>query len=767
MAKSNAPTVIPYFRTGLYTHRSQLFAPIRSMGMNILQMKDALIDGADMEITDLLEIQRRPGFSRFCSVQLAASEIINQFDSVRLPSGTVFPIFDSNQRVANFGSSSITTMWTKASSEQAFCKGIGTQIYMANGTANGQKRYDTATASLHGMGILGPTNMPTIAASTAAGMTFWQPNTAYGATIVCLIDPNGNFQINGKFYGGTNLTSGTQPPIWNSAQGGFTADGTGSWGNLGVPGVWTASKVYNFNAAIIDSNGNFQTGTNGTSAATQPTWATVIGNTTADNTVTWTCRGSATPSVFAGYVYVYVYSTQAPTVTTGYYHCSTASPQSYSTGVAFETSYSHSIGGAYSTNTDVGSVDIYRTKDGGSVLQYLGSVANNTAGGTWAFTDNILDSALLTQTSVPLQGFHRNDVPPGTTGSLAPSTDLGGYLTEWNQRLWMIAGNKVYFTAGADCQNGDPNASWPPANVFRYPGQPIAVTPTSAGLIVWLTDAVKIIAGGPATLSFFSVDLLDNFGISSPNCVDKDGDTIRVITTQGQQFTLTVTAKDEDGAFVADLIAANFTPNTSYITTHRNGLDSGVFLSNGESKVLRYGLNIGAWSPVYNVVAGVKAIRSIETSVGHYTLCAGRASAQGYILGRDLTTYQDDSANYANCYATIGNIVLSEPLQELVPVAWIAGYFAQTGTVPTVSVLPNEISGTSGIGFITLPDPVEEPPIGQSASTTLMAKRWSTSNQQIMLRSLLYHHMQVKIAFPQENAANTIKVLAFGPDTGA
>lgn len=767
MANKEPPGLtIQYFRTGLYTRRSQLFAPIRTVGINVVQMRDALIDGSDMEVTDLMEVQRRPGFSRFCSQQLAAGEIINQFDSVRTPTGTVIPLFDSNQRVASFSTSAITTIWTKAAANQAFDELIGTQLYLANGTTDGQKRYDTGTAALHGMGILGPVAMPTVTAPTAAGTTFWQPNTVYGATIVLLLDPNGNIQINGKIYGGANLTTGAQPPVWNNAQGGFTADGTGTWGNLGPPGQWQASHVYTFDSCIIDSNGNFQTSKpSGTSAATQPAWTTVIGTTVADNTVTWTCRGPATPAVFAGFFYVYTYSTQAPTVTTGYYHCSTASPVTYSTGVVFETSYSSVIGGAYSTNLDVGSVDIYRTKDGGSVLCYAGSVVNNTAGGNWTFTDTVLDSSLLTQTNVPLNLYHRNDVPPGTTGSIAPSTDKGSYLKYWNGRMWMIAGNKVYFSAGADCQNGDPNASWPPANVFAYPGQPIALTPTSAGLLVWLTNSVKIIAGGPATLQFFSVDLLQNFGISSPNCVDKDGDTIRVISTQGQQFTLTVTEKIEEGTFVADLIAANFAPSTSYITTHRNGLDSGVFIANGESKMMRYGLNIGAWSTTYNVVGSVKAIRSIETSVGKYTLCAGRASTAGYILGRDLTTYQDDGANYANCFVTVGNMVLSALGQPLTPVHYIMAQLAATGSLPAVSFLANEISGTSGLGFINVPRVQDEPTTGAAASTTLLSKQWELRSMQTMV-SLLMHHLQVKFQFPAENFPNTLKTLSlkYGED---
>jgi hypothetical protein len=60
------PTVISYFRTGLYTRRSALFAPIRVIGLQVSAMSDALIDGQDMELLDTYQLQRRPGWSRFC-----------------------------------------------------------------------------------------------------------------------------------------------------------------------------------------------------------------------------------------------------------------------------------------------------------------------------------------------------------------------------------------------------------------------------------------------------------------------------------------------------------------------------------------------------------------------------------------------------------------------------------------------------------------------------------------------------------------------------
>lgn len=758
------PTILSYFRTGLYTRRSALFAPIKIIGIQAVILNDALIDGQDMELLDTYQLQRRPGFSRFCSQQLAGGEIVNSFVSARNSAGTLFPLVDTNQRLASFSTSAITTLWNKGGlSSQSFVQVIGNQMYIANGAANGQKRYDTLTASLHNMGIPGPAAALTIPAPNIAGSTFWQPNTNFNTIKVILLDPNGNFE----YYGGAaNVTTGTQPPQWATTFGGVTIDGTVAWSQIGPPTVWQANHTFLWGEgqALVDSNGFIQkndTGT-GTTGATQPTWNVTIGGTTADNTVTWRNLGIGKQSVFSGYFYVYVYSTQAPTVSGGYYHCSSASPTSFNTGVVFGT-YAPVISGAFSTNTDVGSVDIYRTRDGGSFLEYAGSVVNNTGGGTWTFTDNVIDSALDASLVVPVGATLLSDPPPGQTGTHSPAADAISYITYWQGRLWGASRNKVFFTPGPDIDNGDPNACWPPANVFSFPGPVIALTSVSQGLLVWLPSAVKFITGGPETLSFYDTDLLDNFGISSPNCVSKDGDTVRVLTTQGQIWRLDTQSKTEESNFIGDIIQG-FSETNSYLTTHRNGLDNGAFISNGSDTVMRMGLNTEAWSPQYKPVNGIKALRSVETSIGNYTLCAARATAAGFILGRDLTSFQDEGQVYSKCFVTIGSIVLSPPLTELVPVYYVAGYFAPVGTIPTVSVLANEITGTSGPGFVVIPEPQDEPNYGATASVTILAKQWNLYVIQSMKNSLLMHHLQVRFDFPQEAAANTIYGMALKHD---
>ncbi len=61
-------------------------------------------------------------------------------------------------------------------------------------------------------------------------------------------------------------------------------------GNPKTGAVWVASTVYLAGMQVVDTAGNLQRAVNsGTTGATAPTWATAIGGTVTDGTVTWEC----------------------------------------------------------------------------------------------------------------------------------------------------------------------------------------------------------------------------------------------------------------------------------------------------------------------------------------------------------------------------------------------------------------------------------------------------------------------------------------------
>jgi hypothetical protein len=128
--------------------------------------------------------------------------------------------------------------------------------------------------------------------------------------------------------GGANPISGATVPSWstvvpaagNDFQGGITIDGMVQWVNRGSPvqnwGIqpttgtlqpsvgtsnisWRANTYYSLPGVIVDTNGNLQQVTvAGKSGATAPTWATTVGLTTTDGSVTWTMIQTAASLVW-------------------------------------------------------------------------------------------------------------------------------------------------------------------------------------------------------------------------------------------------------------------------------------------------------------------------------------------------------------------------------------------------------------------------------------------------------------------------------------
>lgn len=147
-----------------------------------------------------------------------------------------------------------------------------------------------------------------------------------------------------------------------------------------------------------------------------------------------------------------------------------------------------------------------------------------------------------------------------------------------------------------------------------------------------------------------------------------------------------------------------------------------------------------------------------------------------FLYARDVNSWGDggtfggnNGTPYSQCFVTIGSIELAQLGAPAFPLQHIVGYFDAVGTLnnggpsdPNIFILPNEISDTAGIGFIDLPEILPEPPEGQNhTSKTILARRWPINMMNSYLASQFIHHIQVKIEWEPENAANTIKAIAF------
>ncbi len=430
--------------------------------------------------------------------------------------------------------------------------------------------------------------------------------------------------------------------------------------------------------------------------------------------------GSLSPR--SGYTYVYVFKNNSTQ------HISTSSPVSASTGV--QTSKNIGLSGSRSTDPQVDKIDIYRTTDGGSVFYYLATI-NNPGAGTWSYTDSTADSGLNTFLIAPLN--HQNDPPPAGANNVCFHMGL----------MWVSVDNLVYFSGGGLVTNGVPEEAFPPANVFKFPGKVTAMVSTSQGLIVFTSENAYLILGTDIT-NFYSKAWQKNFGVKTQNCVAQDGDLFYVYTSKKQLFEFS-SELDEAGFPIGDKLKANFTPSSTYLALHRNGTDSGLFISNGSTDMYRYNVNTKSWSTLLQPTSGVKCIGSIEVSDGNWQLMIGKASGSGFIMSRDLTSYTDLGGTYS-AFATVGSIVVAVP-GTVAGLESVLIERAAVGSAPTVSVLLNEISGS----FTALPNPVADPAL-LPASSTIIAVRHDLKAAASPLPQFI-RHLQVKIDFGSSSTA--------------
>lgn len=788
------PVSINRFFTGLVSQRSPLNTPFTYAGLNIISRNDALFGGLNVEVSNNNTLVRRPGFPRYCSVGFASNEVALFYCSARI-NGQIVNLVDTNLAVYIFTPSTKTLLFTKsAGAGQTFFQQVGNVIYFSNrvdnkkwappatswvastvfalgtliidtngnvqqvttaGTSGGsQPTWNTTPITgttvdggvtwtnrgnqVSNWGIAAPVAAPTLTNSTAgaAGTSFWSPNTAYVGHVF-IQDTNGNIQLAG-FSGGT---SGATIPVWNSVLASRTNDNTIGWFNCGPLNNWIPSTAYVIPALgsgplILDSNGNLQQLTTaGTTGTTQPTWATTVGTTTTDNTAVWTCRstsGAGKLQVQSGYQWVAAYHTC-------YGHVGTASDFTQNTGPVFASSLSFGIGGVGSADPQCDFIWIFRIRDGGGFFEFAGQVPNpgNT---TWAFTDTTPDALLVEQLIAPLA--HLNDPPP--KGMTALSFHM--------KRMFGAIGNTMQFGVGPDGVIGVKEESWPPANLETFATNLQNFASTSQGLCIFTNDQWWVYQGGPQTLSFYPVKILDNFGISSPNCVAQDGDQIFLYTSGRQFWSLTPSSgKEEDGWNVGDILASTFNPASSYVAVHRNGTDVGVFLSDGSADVLRYSLSLGCWGTVYQPVGGVGAIGSIETAFGTYSLMAGRATGSGFIMTRSLTSFFDDvlSTGLYTWSAIIGSIHLSGAASPAAECDAIVLDTTNAGSNPSIGVLLNEISGLFSDVPLNGDDPYD------ITRSSMRSKRYDLQDISPALPNEI-RHMLIQISGVAENAKNEI-----------
>ena len=681
------------FITGLWTNRSPLAAELAGVIRS-----DALIDGKNIEISNQGTLKRRPGNTKYSTVQLAASEIPRTFylfhddDTFRI-------MVDTGLKVSEFSPSARTDRHTlvNATFPVSLLYVLNT-LYFSNGGATNEDQKKLIGTTVSKWGIDAPSAAPTVStADAAAAFTIDAAPTGASRT--------------------SNISTFT-----TTAAHGFTVDQ-----KVTVAGVTDTTFNGTYRILTVPTTTTFtvsNSGTNGTSG----------GGTVVETSI----------SVEAEVRYRFVFRNNS----TG--HISNASPRSAdSTGAALGPFSSKvvTITGARSTDTQVDKIEIYRTADGGSTYFHLATLAN-PGSGTWTYKDGVIDEQLGTR-EAPIE--LENTPPPIGLKNLKFS--IG--------RVWGSVDNIVYYGGGGDILNGVPEECFPPLNTFRFPDHVTAMVPFSLGILVFTHSEVYAIRGGDK-FSLFP-QLIDRIGVTDENKISSDGDFLYAFTSDGQLVRVgplgleaAIGRVEELGFPIGNLLQ----PLTSvYVAVHHYGSnDNALYVSGddaGTSKLFRYNLSTESWSPRYEIVNGIRAIKSIQVSAGVYRLLSGRSTDAGYILKRDDSVVTDDGTSYAP-FVTLGSLVLTKP-GELTEIESLILERLTAGADPTVAVLGNEFGHTGFAGtFVTLATGVADPP-EFAASTTLTSKRYYLNQA---AASNLMRHMQIKLTFATAATADEVLALS-------
>lgn len=544
--------------------------------------------------------------------------------------------------------------------------------------------------------------------------------------------PNGT-----QGYSNGNIPSGFQGMVGQ----GPTAQGTGFWNMDSGFTLETATGTYTpqwtITNATTNSNDSYQLIT----AAFKSSVGKLI----------WYNAGplGLTSTSVTNYQYCYSF------VNTYTGHRSNISPFSTSTGAFAGQAITVAGNGMMTATTSgdpqVDAIEVYRSTDGGAIWYqippnlmtsmsgtitdangklYLANPGTTASDGTWSFVDTVPDSSLDTQICAPISLL--NSTPPaGLTN-----------LTFWSGRVWGSVANVLYYATGPDdtallniLQNGVPSESWYPLNYITFNSQIVRSVPTGAGLIVFTTTDVWVIAGSN-NATYTQYPLLTNIGLGNYNALVVDGTNIMFYTRDGECLMMSVgSGITEIGFPIGDQLEENVNPATAYLARHVKGSqDNAFYVGNGSTGWYRlnpnqYGASAGGeqtpiWSPPATITGGCNALASIEVSPGVKLLLVGGTST-GPILNRSITTFTDNGSAFT-WSATMGSVVLSLPGMLSVVESITTEMVTSNSTQCGVGVLLNEISGVFETLVATNTQATNDPP-QLNPSTTVLSTRFFLS----------------------------------------
>jgi len=341
--------------------------------------------------------------------------------------------------------------------------------------------------------------------------------------------------------------------------------------------------------------------------------------------------GSAgTMTATVGYEYVFTYGNSV----TG--HISSPTPASASTGT-FANKLNVQVSLTASTDPQVNQIHVYRTTDsagpgviGGTFFELPTSPYANS---TTNITDNAADTALNVASIAPSPGF--NDPPPASFG-----------FVYFSGRIYMIAGNKVWFTGLEEITVGVPEESVPSGvagNFWSFDQSPnglgVAGTGTNQTAIVFCGGRLYGISGN--TLDTFQRFLISNRrGCRNRSAITMLGGMVAWLDSANQIWATDGKSLEELSIPIRPDLTS-IAQSACSMTFHTAGNYHWLVFSTG-TKMFIYDVDMEQWMPPWSFAA--RYLFSGEVSDGNYVLMASNATKA---LQLNPNKFNDNGATYS------------------------------------------------------------------------------------------------------------------------
>ena len=544
--------------------------------------------------------------------------------------------------------------------------------------------------------------------------------------------------------------------VWGLTYGSQTTDGTVVWTNVGsaVDSTWTADTRWYlpaigftaptssqaYGGAEVVADGDVQIVIDsGLSGSSQPFFG-AIGTTTQDNFALWytdAAQSVQSLSWTEGHVYAYSYKSRSlddfysveSFVYTGPgqstfqipippgLNSALPPPTGSETGGISTASPVFTIVGANagavngvkvtgSLDPQVDTIVIWRDADGGGPdnMFELTEIPNpapvNGAPGIATFQDFLPDVATTSATGVLYPGLNPLIPAPIDDSNDPPPDNFVPQVYNF-QRIFGISGQNLPWSGGPDTLTGNSAEAYLPSDNFPYLANLVRIVKTAQAMVVFLTDSVEALAGGPATNSFYTVTLAPGIGLGSYNNCDVYAGEIVFMSSDSQLKSINPSLQLANLGFPIGDQLATFNSSIGYVAIHDVAIDNAFYVTDGSTGWYRCnprqipgGINgpDATWSPFASITGGAGMVESVEVTPGQKKLLVGGTGCNQQILERNLDIFTDNNTSYPANF-TMGSFQLVYP-GELAALAFLEADFSGQNFKPTVSYLLNEISGT-------------------------------------------------------------------------